>query len=104
MKGTLSWVSVKHALPVEVRLYDRLFSRMDPLALQEGDDFKNYINPDSLKTIQSVVEPSVQGAKPGDRFQFLRQGYFCIDPDSSGGNLIFNRTATLRDTWAKKHG
>ena len=104
VKGTLSWVSVKHALPVEVRLYDRLFSRMDPLALQEGDDFKNYINPDSLKTIQSVVEPSVQGAKPGDRFQFLRQGYFCIDPDSSGGNLIFNRTATLRDTWAKKHG
>lgn len=104
VKGTLSWVSVKHALPVEVRLYDRLFSRKDPLALQEGDDFKNYINPDSLKTIQSVVEPSVQGAKPGDRFQFLRQGYFCIDPDSSGGNLIFNRTATLRDTWAKKHG
>ena len=97
-------MSVKHALPVEVRLYDRLFSRMDPLALQEGDDFKNYINPDSLKTIQSVVEPSVQGAKPGDRFQFLRQGYCCIDPDSSGGNLIFTRTATLRDTWAKKHG
>ena len=104
VKGTLSWVSVRHALPVTVRLYDKLFRIEDPLALQKDDDFKNYVNPDSLKTIQSVVELSVQDAKPGERFQFLRQGYFCVDPDSSAGNLIFNRTATLRDTGSKKHG
>jgi len=102
VKGTLSWVSVKHALQVEVRLYDRLFSKEDPMAIQEDDDFKNYLNLASLKTIQAVTEPAVRDAKPGDRFQFLRQGYFCVDPDSTGDLLIFNRTATLRDTWAKR--
>ncbi len=102
VKGTLSWVSVKHALQVEVRLYDRLFSKEDPLAIQEDDDFKNYLNQDSLITIQAVTEPAVRDVKPGDRFQFLRQGYFCVDQDSAGDKLVFNRTTTLRDTWAKR--
>jgi len=99
--GTLHWVSAAHALDAEVRLYDHLFTMENPLDQTEGD-FKDYINPDSLEILSGcLVEPSLAKAEPGDRFQFLRQGYFCVDPDSTDGRPVFNRTVTLRDTWAK---
>ncbi|MGQ9493514.1 MAG: glutamine--tRNA ligase/YqeY domain fusion protein [Anaerolineae bacterium] len=100
VKGTLHWVSAAHALPAEVRLYDRLFTVPNPL--DQKDDFLNYINPKSLEVLTSCqVEPSLASAKPGDKYQFLRLGYFCVDPDSCAGRLVFNRTVSLRDTWAK---
>ncbi|HCF96117.1 MAG TPA: glutamine--tRNA ligase [Verrucomicrobia bacterium] len=100
VKGTLHWVSADHAVPVEVRMYDRLFDRADPDG-GEGD-FRDYLNPDSLKILHPCfVEPGLMHAQPGEVFQFERQGYFCVDPDSTEGNLIFNRTAALRDSWAK---
>jgi glutaminyl-tRNA synthetase len=99
--GTLHWVSAAHAVDAEVRLYNHLFSVENPLEQDEGD-FKDYINPDSLETSKGAkAEPLLADAEPGDRFQFLRQGYFCVDPDSSLGNPVFNRTVTLRDSWAK---
>ncbi|MGQ9629224.1 MAG: glutamine--tRNA ligase/YqeY domain fusion protein [bacterium] len=98
--GTLHWVSADHSLEAEVRLYDRLFVNENPD--EGGADFKNYLNPNSLEILTSCkVEPSLKGAKPGSRCQFLRQGYFCVDPDSSDGKLVFNRTVSLRDSWAK---
>jgi glutaminyl-tRNA synthetase len=101
VKGTLHWVSSKHAIPVEVRLYDRLFN-VENLSDTEGD-FKNYLNPESLLIIQTAwAEPALQTATMDERFQFLRTGYFCLDPDSSSEKLIFNRTVTLRDMWAKE--
>ena len=100
VRGTLHWVSAAHALEAKARLYDRLFTVPNPLG--QEDDFVNYVNPDSLVTLTSCrVEPSLAGAAPGSRYQFLRQGYFCVDPDSQDGMLVFNRTATLRDTWAR---
>ncbi|AEB10396.1 glutamine--tRNA ligase/YqeY domain fusion protein [Desulfobacca acetoxidans] len=100
VKATLHWVSAAHALPVEVRLYDRLFSVPHPAA-EEGD-FKQFLNPNSLETIRPCwVEPTLANAAPGSHYQFERQGYFCVDPDATKGNLIFNRTVTLRDAWAK---
>lgn len=100
VKGTLHWVSAAHALPAEVRLYDWLFTVPNPL--DQKDDFLNYINPKSLEVLTSCqVEPSLASAKPGDKYQFLRLGYFCVDPDSCDGRLVFNRTVSLRDTWAK---
>jgi glutaminyl-tRNA synthetase len=101
VKGTLHWVSASHAVPVEVRLYDRLFATETPENVEEGHDFKENINPDSLKTITAFAEPSVYIAKAGDRFQFERLGYFCVDPDSVAGKLVFNRTVALKDTWQK---
>jgi len=102
VRGTLHWVSAAHALEAEVRLYDRLFVKANPLGEKDGSDFKSYLNPNSLETLASCrVEPSLAGALPGSRYQFERQGYFCVDPDSSGGTLVFNRTVSLRDTWAK---
>ncbi len=99
--GTLHWVSVKHAVTVELRLYDRLFKVEDPS--NEDHDFKEYINPDSLKIISSAyAEPSLKNAKFEERYQFLRKGYFCLDKESSEEKLIFNRTVTLKDTWAKE--
>jgi len=101
VRGTLHWVSAAHALEAEVRLYDRLFVKTNPL---EGDaDFKTHLNPNSLETLTSCrVEPSLAGAAPGSRYQFERQGYFCVDSvDSSPEKLIFNRTVALRDSWAK---
>ena len=101
VKGTLHWVSVTHAVPVEVRLYDRLFATETPENVEEGHDFKENLNPDSLKVITASAESSVAAAKAGDRFQFERLGYFCVDPDSTPGKLIFNRTVALKDTWSK---
>lgn len=101
VKGTLHWAEAGSALPVEVRLYDRLFRVEDPSS-EEGD-FKDYINPESLQIIPSALaEPSLKNTKPGDKFQFLRKGYFCADKTSTPGKPIFNRTVTLKDTWAKE--
>lgn len=101
VKGVIHWVNVQTAVPVEVRLYDRLFNVEDMGALD--DDFRNHLNPDSLKVLPTVyAEPEITKAKLGEHFQFLRMGYFCLDTDSTTGKLIFNRTATLRDMWAKE--
>jgi glutaminyl-tRNA synthetase len=102
VKGTLHWVSAAHAVDAEIRLYDHLFTKEDPNDVEEGKDFTDYVNPDSLEVLPSCkLEPSLKEAKPGDRFQFLRNGYFCVDPDSKEGRLVFSRTVGLRDTWAK---
>lgn len=100
VKGTLHWVSVPHAKEVEVRIYDRLFTEAEP-DRQEGKDFLEFVNPDSLKVIKGYVEPGLSTAQPGDRFQFQRLGYFCVDKESTTENIIFNKTVGLRDTWAK---
>ena len=100
VKGTLHWVSKEHAIPAEVRLYDRLFSDAVPDG-HKDKDFMDFINPESLKTVTAYVEPSLKGAESGERYQFQRLGYFCLDPDTSPEKLVFNRTVTLRDTWAK---
>ncbi|MBQ4913394.1 glutamine--tRNA ligase/YqeY domain fusion protein [Maribacter sp. MMG018] len=100
VKGTLHWVSIKHALAAEVRLYDRLFTDESP-DTHKDKDFMDFINPDSLKTITGYVEPSLKDASIGERFQFQRIGYFCVDKDSSAEKLVFNRTVGLRDSWAK---
>ncbi|MDO6818137.1 MULTISPECIES: glutamine--tRNA ligase/YqeY domain fusion protein [Zobellia] len=100
VKGTLHWVSVNHALKAEVRLYDRLFTDESP-DTHKDKDFMEFINPDSLKVITGFLEPSLVDAKSGDRVQFQRLGYFCVDPDSTSDKLVFNKTVGLRDTWAK---
>jgi len=100
VKGTLHWVSVKHALPVEVRLYDRLFTDETPDGYKDKD-FLEFINPNSLEIITGYVEPSLKEANVNDRFQFQRLGYFNVDEDSTKDKMVFNRTVTLRDTWAK---
>ena len=100
VKGTIHWVSINHAVEAEVRIYDRLFTHENP----DGDkevDFKEYINPNSLEVITGYLEPSLISAKKGERFQFQRLGYYCVDKDSSSEKLIFNKTVGLRDTWAK---
>jgi len=98
VKGTLHWVSVKHAITCELRLYDRLFKVEDPSS-EEGD-FKDYINPDSLHVVKAAyAEPSLMRAKFDERYQFLRKGYFCLDKDSSESGMVFNRTVTLKDSW-----
>ncbi len=99
-KGVIHWVNVEHAATAEVRLYDRLFKVENP-ASEEGD-FKSYINEDSLKVVTAYIEPSLVNAKPDDRFQFLRLGYFCLDKESTAENIVFNRTVTLKDTWDRK--
>ncbi len=103
VKATLHWVSAAHAVAAEVRLYDHLFAKEDPDDVEEGADWTGSINPNSLETLTSCrVEPILAGAAPGDRYQFERLGYFCVDSvDSSGRMPVFNRTVTLRDTWAK---
>lgn len=101
VKSTIHWVSADHALDAEIRLYDRLFTVENP-AGQKDADFKDFLNPNSLEVLNSCkVEPALQKLKPLDRFQFERQGYFCIDPDTTGEKLVINRTVGLRDTWAK---
>ena len=100
-KGVIHWVEANTAIPVEVRLYDRLFGVEDPSS-EEGD-FKSYLNPHSLEVKSNALgEPSLKNAAVGDKFQFLRKGYFCVDRDSDGGKLIFNRTVPLKDSWAKE--
>ena len=103
VKATLHWVSAAQAVEAEVRLYDHLFTKPDPTEDKDGPDFKSHLNPNSQVTLTSCrVEPSLQEASGGSRFQFERQGYFCVDSrDSKPGALVFNRTVTLRDTWAK---
>ncbi len=102
VKGTLHWVSAAHAVSAEVRLYDRLFNDEDP-AGHKDKDFKEFINPDSLHILNDCkLEPSLETAKPGDKFQFQRLGYFCVDKDSTEKHLVFNRTVPLRDSWKKK--
>ena len=100
VKGTIHWVSVAHSKKAEVRLYDRLFKVENPSA-EEGD-FKDYINEHSLEVIEAYVEPALLAARPGDRFQFLRKGYFVADRDSQVGKPVFNRTVGLKDSWAKE--
>ena len=102
VKATLHWVSAAHALEAEVRLYDHLFLKPNPDDVEEGSDFKANLNPNSLERLTSCrVEPNLAGAAPGTRYQFLRLGYFCVDPDTSAEKLVFNRTVSLHDTWAK---
>jgi glutaminyl-tRNA synthetase len=101
VKGTLHWVSVPHAITAEIRLYDRLFKVEDPSS-EEGD-FKDYINPDSLLSVKTAfAEPALKSAKFDERYQFLRKGYFNLDKDSSASGMVFNRTVTLKDAWAKE--
>jgi len=102
VKATLHWVSAPHALNAEVRLYDNLFTKEDPEDVPEGQDFTANLNPNSLEILTDCcVEPSLAGAVPLSRYQFERLGYFCVDPDSTAGKLVFNRTVTLKDPWAK---
>jgi glutaminyl-tRNA synthetase len=102
VQATLHWVSREHAVPVEVRIYDRLFSVEDPEAAANGKTFLDNLNPNSLEVLRGCqAEPSLAGAGVGSRFQFERLGYFCVDADSRPGALVFNRTVSLRDTWAK---
>ena len=102
VKATIHWVSAEQALGAEVRLYDHFFTKSDPDNVEEGKEFTDYLNPNSLEVLTDAqVEPSLANAEAGSRFQFERQGYFCVDDDSAPGALVFNRTVTLRDTWAK---
>ena len=102
VKGTLHWVTQKDSLPAKVNIYDRLFNVSSPDQIQDKD-FKSFINQNSLKTLTGLVEPGLIKAKPGDQFQFQRMGYFVLDKDSTQGNLIFNKTVGLRDTWSKNN-
>ena len=100
VKGTIHWGSVSHAIPAEIRIYDRLFSHENPDGNKEID-FKEFLNPNSLEVITGYLEPSLKTAVDGDRFQFQRLGYFCVDKESTAEKLVFNKTVGLRDTWAK---
>ena len=103
VKGVIQWVSARHGVAVEVRLYDRLFSHPAPDNAKDGRNYREHLNPDSLRTLTGcIVEPDLAGAGPGERYQFEREGYFCVDPVlSREDHLVFNRTVTLRDSWAK---
>ncbi len=104
VKGTIHWLSAAHAVTCEVRLYDRLFTKENPDDLEEGEDYKVNLNPDSLKVVTAYIEPFIKSAKVGDKFQFDRTGYFCVDPDSTEDKLVFNRTVSLKDSWSKIAG
>jgi glutaminyl-tRNA synthetase len=105
VRGTIHWVSARHALDAELRLYDYLLTKPDPYDIPEGGDFTDNVNPDSLQVLMGArLEPSLADAQALEPFQFMRQGYFCADPvDSKPGALVFNRTIELVDTWAKMH-
>lgn len=99
VRGTIHWVSAPHAVPADVRLYEQLFTEPDP---SKAEDYREILNPDSLTTNSNVLaEPGLAALQPGDTVQFERTGYFCVDPDSTNDRLVFNRTTTLRDSWAK---
>lgn len=102
VKGTIHWVSAAHAIPAEVRLYEQLFAVENPNAAAEGQTFLDYLNPESLKRVEAKLEPALASFKAGDKMQFERLGYFCKDKDSTDALAVFNRTTTLRDTWAKQ--
>jgi glutaminyl-tRNA synthetase len=98
----MHWVSAAHAISAEIRLYDKLFLKPDPNDFAEGQDVLDNLNPNSLEILTDAkLEPSLAAAKPEDRFQFERVGYFCLDPDSTEEKLVFNRTLPLKDSWAK---
>jgi glutaminyl-tRNA synthetase len=102
VKSTIHWVSAEHAIDAEVRLYDTLFTREDPNQVDEGHDFTENLNPQSLEVVSGAkLEPSLRGAAAGSSYQFERLGYFSVDPDTQPDKLVFNRTVALRDTWAK---
>jgi glutaminyl-tRNA synthetase len=102
VKSTIHWVSAAHAVDAEVRIYDKLFTKEDPNQVEEGQEFTANLNPVSLEVIAQVkLEPSLGNAPIGGRYQFERLGYFCVDPDSTPGRPVFNRTVALKDTWAK---
>jgi glutaminyl-tRNA synthetase len=102
VKATIHWVSAAHAVPAEVRLYDRLFVKEDPDKVPEGQDFLANLTPSSLAALTGCwVEPSLAKARPGSIWQFERQGYFCADPDAGSGGLVFNRAVSLKDEWVK---
>ena len=102
VKGTIHWVSAAHSIDAEVRLYDHLFTEQDPGNVPDGCDWKVSLNPKSLEVLTGCkVEPSVIEATPGPRYQFERNGYSCVDADSTADRLVFNRTVTLKDSWAK---
>jgi glutaminyl-tRNA synthetase len=103
VKGTLHWVSAAHAVPAEVRLYDRLFTAKDPMDVPEGSDWRSGINRESCEVLAgALLEPALGGAKPGEHFQFERLGYFVVDPDSRAGAPVYNRTVGLKDSWARQ--
>lgn len=104
VKGTIHWADSKTCIDAEVRLYDRLFTKENPDDLAENETYLDYLNPDSLITITAKVEKSLETAKAGDKFQFERKGYFCVDKDSTPGKLVFNRTVGLKDSWTKIAG
>jgi glutaminyl-tRNA synthetase len=103
VKGTIHWVSEEYGMDAKVRLYDNLFLKENPEETEEGKDFISNLNPDSLKTVVAKLEPCLKDAKSGERYQFERLGYFCVDTvDSEEGKPVFNRTVGLRDSWKKK--
>jgi len=102
VKSTMHWVSAAHAISAEIRLYDKLFTKPDPSDVEEGQDILSNLNPNSLEILTTAkLEPSLANATLEDHYQFERVGYFCLDPDSTPGNLVFNRTLSLKDSWAK---
>jgi glutaminyl-tRNA synthetase len=102
VKSTIHWVSAAHAVDAEVRIYENLFSKEDPNQTEPGQDFTANLNPNSLEVLTNCkLEPSLANATAGNRYQFERLGYFCVDPDSIPGRPVFNRTVALKDTWAK---
>jgi glutaminyl-tRNA synthetase len=101
VKATLHWVAAPTAVEAEIRLYDHLFVKPDPDDVEPGKTYLDNLNPDALKVVNGLVEPGVADAAPGTRYQFERVGYFCVDRDTAPGKPVFNRTVTLRDTWAK---
>jgi glutaminyl-tRNA synthetase len=102
VKATLHWVSAKHSIPVEIRLYDNLFIKENPLKVEEGGNFKENLSPHSVQVVKNCrLEPSLARAKPGSIYQFERLGYFCVDPETTNEKIVFNRTVTLKDEWVK---
>jgi glutaminyl-tRNA synthetase len=102
VKGVIHWVSIPHALPVEARMYDRLLTVESLNDIPEDKDFMSYLNPESLKIQTAYAEPALAEAQVGEKFQFMRKGYFCTDPDSSSDKMVFNLTVSLKDSWAKE--